>query len=77
MSPCTHGMPHPASCVECMADGNLAPPPPPPRLVTIGPPFTGRYDDHCNGCNTGIHEGQLIVKMSDGTYRHSRCWDGP
>lgn len=74
--PCTHGMPTPASCVTCMADGNLEPPAPKRELRAESAPFSARYPDHCAGCNLEIHEGVLVVRMTDGTYRHARCGEG-
>lgn len=73
---CTHGMPTPGSCWECMEDGNL---PVASRAVT--PPtvehyLTAAYAGHCSDCNLAIHEGQRIARMSDETYRHARCTSG-
>lgn len=51
---CPHGMPSPASCFECMEDGNLPAPPAPEALAVRGRPFTARFDGHCTGCNTAM-----------------------
>lgn len=43
MTSCTHGMPTPLSCLDCMDEGAL-PPPPKPVLHATGPVFTARFD---------------------------------
>lgn len=68
--PCPHGMPSPASCWECMEDGNLPALPRPEPLTVVSRPFAARFDGHCPGCNTEIHAGQPIVRLSDDTHRH-------
>lgn len=73
--PCTHGMPSPSSCYECMEEGNLAPPERPPA-PTVERFLDARFDGHCQGCNTGIHIGQPIARLSDGTYQHQACVRG-
>jgi hypothetical protein len=70
---CTHGMPTPASCWECMEDGNL-----PTATRTLAAPaveavFTARFSGQCSACNLGIHEGQRIARMNDESYRHAHC----
>lgn len=47
MADCTHGMPTPASCVECMEDGNLAPPPRPEAETMAGPARAAVYPGQC------------------------------
>lgn len=69
---CEHGMPTPGSCVECMAEGNLAPPPR-PAPPTVVQRLTARFPGHCRGCNLPIHEGQRIARLADETYRHNDC----
>lgn len=73
MDACPHGFPKPANCVECMEDGNLPPAPQPEPRRTTSHPFTAGFPGHCTGCNLAIHERQLIVRMSDDTYRHADC----
>lgn len=71
-NPCTHGMPTPAACFECMEEGVLPPaPPPPPRPERDGPTIEAQYDTHCRGCNTAIHAGELICRTTHGTYEHA------
>lgn len=67
MADCEHGMPTPASCVECMAEGITADT---PKLRRDGWPFSAVYEGICGGCTDGIEPGQHIVRMSDGAYRH-------
>lgn len=71
MRPCDHGMPTPASCIDCMDEGNIAPVRREP--VTVEARFPARFPGQCPGCNLAIHEGEQIVRMSDDTYRHGRC----
>ncbi len=70
---CTHGMPTPASCWECMEDGNLPTATRAPSSPTVEVMFRARFMGQCSGCNLAIHEGQGIARMSDETYRHARC----
>lgn len=48
ISPCSHGMPTPMSCVECMQDGPVAQPSPGPteRLLAIRW-ATAKFDQRC------------------------------
>lgn len=73
MNPCTHGMPDPRSCFECMEDGNLPAPqkaaPPTPSDRT----HPARFDGECSGCGFVITAGQLIRHWSDGQWRHAEC----
>lgn len=73
MTACTHGMPTPGSCVECMAEGNLEPPPRPAPLEAEGWVITATFPGHCRGCNLPIDVGQQIRRMSDDSYRHQDC----
>lgn len=72
MSGCTHGMPTPASCIECMDEGLL---PPPRRLSApeIQCTFTARYPGRCARCDRGFSEGDQIGYTVDETYVHERC----
>lgn len=77
---CTHGMPSPASCTDCMYEGNFVcgrrtdthvdrdrTPEFPAAAIEA------RYPGWCRTCNLPIHEGQLIVKMTDGNWDHDHC----
>lgn len=45
---CPHGMPSPASCVDCMADGPVAPPTPAPEQRLVATVLThARYRGYC------------------------------
>lgn len=45
---CTHGMPSPASCVDCMQDGPVsAPAPAPEQLLRAVRWLDARYDGQC------------------------------
>lgn len=71
-APCTHGMPSPASCIDCMDEGNM-PDPPKAEAVTVEAVFAARYDGGCNECGLAIYEGQRIAKLSNGAYVHEGC----
>lgn len=75
MADCTHGMPTPAACFECMEDGNLAPPPKPEGPYREpGASTTARHDGGiCDGCGGAVHVGQEIQKWTDGRWRHRGC----
>lgn len=69
---CTHGMPSPATCFECMEEGPVAPPPTRPAPPEQeGEPFPARYYTQCRHCNTAVHVGELIVRTTHGTYVHA------
>lgn len=73
-APCTHGMPSPASCIDCMDEGNM-PPPERPTAVTVEVTFTARYNGgrNCPGCNLPILIGQRISRLSNDQYVHEGC----
>lgn len=71
--PCTHGMPTPASCVDCMYDGNLTPPSPTGSEATPWPAFEAIYDGDCPACGHIIHAGQQIRRTTLGRYVHDGC----
>lgn len=66
---CAHGMPSPASCVDCMDDDGLGAAPVPPLHVVVG--LTARFPGRCMGCDDDIHPDEALVKLSDDTYRHA------
>lgn len=69
---CSHGMPSPASCVECMYDDGLGAEPVAP-LTVDGPAFAAKFGGDCTRCHLVIHEGQRIVRLSDERYVHEGC----
>lgn len=73
-SPCRHGMPTPASCIDCMDDGNIAlPPQRTTRLHPAGPAFTARHQGRCARCDEPIEPGDTIRRWDDDLYRHEDC----
>ena len=72
MRACTHGMPSPASCIECMEDGPVMPPSAQPQ-VEVEAVLVARFDGHCSRCNLPIHIDQYIVRLSDDRYVHAGC----
>ena len=75
IAPCTHGMPTPAACVDCMADGPVASPTVVEPERMDGAPIVSRYSGHCPGCNLPITAGQMIDRTNRGSWRHAeeRC----
>lgn len=74
---CPHGMPSRPSCVECMAEGPVAPPRREERPTVFTHGFPAKLRGTCSECNLEIHEGQRIVgrEWPDGRreYVHARC----
>jgi hypothetical protein len=75
-TPCAHGMPSPASCVDCMYEGNLPPVPVEPPEEAIGTQFGAQYVGHCPVCDSDIHVGQLIVRTNRDRWVHRACVGG-
>lgn len=75
-TPCSHGMPTAASCIDCMANGNLAPAPPPAREIrqADAPRITARHDGECPLCDAAIHAGrdELTLTTHD-RWVHACC----
>lgn len=63
MSGCPHGMPSPASCTDCMADGPVAPP---PRWKAIDGPFRARFPGVCTGCDSEFAVSDLVQRYDRG-----------
>lgn len=72
MTPCTHGMPTPLACTECMADGNISPPPKHDRRRSN--PAEARYPGRCTLCDDTIAVGDLI-RVRHGQPVHDTCVD--
>lgn len=69
---CTHGMPTPASCIDCMDEGvGIAPSI--PEAPTVEAVFAAKYPGHCGGCNLPVSVGQRLARLSNGTYQHEEC----
>lgn len=75
MGACTHGMPTPASCIECMEDGNL--PVPPRQRPEILARSTARFDGTvCRWCDRPIRVDDSIALLGlDGheAWGHELC----
>lgn len=72
MSRCAHGYPSPASCIDCMDEGVMAPPPALPKRA--GWPFVAQLEGTtCSGCHVTVDVGEKILRMDDDTYRHLAC----
>lgn len=69
---CAHGFPSPASCVDCMEEGPVAPPTA-STPATIEATFRAKYDGHCTGCNLPVGIGQVVHRLSEGRYVHQGC----
>lgn len=73
MTACTHGMPSPASCVECMEEGNL-PPTPRPEPDHVVATFRAKFEGSCRVCGFAIQVGQVVHKLEPSeTYVHAGC----
>lgn len=60
---CPHGFGKAASCIQCMADGPVAPPKQKMRAT-----FwlnAARYDGQCGRCGGPIHEGEEIGRTDE------------
>lgn len=67
---CTHGMPSPASCVECMEVGNL----PPTRPVeTSHGSRVAEFESRCSSCAWLILAGERIGLDATGQWVHEDC----
>ena len=53
-----------------MEDGNIEPA---PRVTVERSGIYARFDGHCEECNLGIHVGQSLSCLSDGSYVHVGC----
>lgn len=73
MSVCTHGMPDPAACVECMFEGNIEPQRVEPEQI-VGTWVRARFDGQCPACDPPIRaEHDLIVKTNRDRWLHAGC----
>lgn len=69
---CPHGLGTPASCVDCMYDGPVAPPTTAhrPTVVVV---FRARYGGDCAECDLPLHPGERIAELTSGRYVHEHC----
>lgn len=72
MNACTHGMPTPASCVECMEDGNLPPAPRPEPERVVARCLSG-FGGQCPACDLPIAVGARIAKTNRDRWLHDGC----
>ena len=63
---CPHGMPKPTTCVDCFADGPVAPP---VRWQQVGNPFAAHFAGTCGRCGTETPVGSRIVREDLGDER--------
>lgn len=73
---CTHGLPDPACCTDCMYEGNLTPPPPSAEREHVDPDaraVQAVFPGHCPGCNFPILAGQRIRVTSRDRWVHEDC----
>ena len=69
---CSHGMPSPASCIDCMDDDGLGVAPVQP--IEIAYTFTAsRTAGRCPVCDHKFHRGEALARTTDDTYLHERC----
>lgn len=68
---CQHGMPTPASCMDCMYEGNV-PPAPRPEREHVAITFEAKFEGHCGGCDLPIYPGQQVHRLEPtGRYVHA------
>lgn len=68
---CPHGMPTPASCVECMEDGPVVEP---AAWTSVGEPFYARYGGDCRACGKRFEATALVQRWDRGdetAYTHA------
>lgn len=73
MTACTHGMPTPASCIDCHHDGNLPPTIPPNQVEQVERTFTARFRSECPGCSMPIIPGQAAARTTADRTFHVGC----
>lgn len=63
---CTHGMPSPASCVDCMMDGPVGPLVEEHVREQTSVWTTAKYDGRCAGCGQPVDAGDRIGMLDVG-----------
>ena len=74
---CTHGMPSPASCWECMEEGPVVPPKVKGPKVKQGSRTTARYASRCGNCFEPIGVGDTIAFSETELWVCANCADLP
>lgn len=69
---CTHGMPSPASCIDCMDDDGLGAPTTAPERLE-GPSIRSKYDTECRKCDGSIRVGERVYLTDAGRWVCERC----
>lgn len=71
---CTHGMPSPRACIECMEEGPVT------EMTSwqrVGSPFRAAYPADCSGCVHLVAVGALIQRWDwvdeHTAYTHQAC----
>lgn len=71
---CPHGMPTPASCLDCMDEGLLPPPPrDDERVDPDSPVIPANFESECSVCGFPIGFRHLIKRTTKGRWIHSGC----
>lgn len=65
---CSHNMPSPRSCVDCMEEGPVERP---AKWWKVGLEFLAQYDGTCVGCDEPIEVGDRVQKWDFGTETHA------
>lgn len=69
---CPHGMPTPASCLDCMETTGLGATPE-EQEVAAGPEIPASFPGYCQPGDDRIEAGDLIVTTSEGRWAHPGC----
>lgn len=69
---CSHGMPTPASCFECMMEGIIEPKKS-TEVTYNGDPFPATYEGWCALGHDTIYPEDMICSLGDGGYAHEEC----
>ena len=69
---CTHGMPTPASCIDCMDDDGLGVPTTAPERLE-GPSIRSKYWTECRRCDGSIWVSEKVHLTTAGRWVCNRC----
>lgn len=76
---CSHGMPSPSSCLDCMEAGNLpstllaGPGGIGPDTIAVRPTATARFEGKCSACSWVIEIDDDLVLSDSGEWIHAEC----